>query len=50
MVKCLFVLTGTDIRSVFRNEMHLGPEAHRLLATEVYSGIGSWLNTSRHTQ
>jgi hypothetical protein len=30
--------------------MHLGSEAHRLLATEVYSGIGGLLNASRHTR
>ncbi|KAJ6029553.1 uncharacterized protein N7446_011096 [Penicillium canescens] len=37
-------------RYLFWNEMHLGSEAHRLLATEVYSGIGGLLNASRHTR
>lgn len=40
-VKCLFVLTDGCVR----NEMHLGPSAHRLMATEIYHGIdGKLLN------
>jgi hypothetical protein len=58
-VKMLFstvTLTLTLTLLIFRDEMHLGPFAHRLMATEIYHGIDILLNPKevgsvrRHTR
>ena len=56
-VKMLFsTVTLTLTLLIFRDEMHLGPLAHRLMATEIYHGIEILLNPKevgsvrRHTR
>lgn len=35
---------SSQTNRIFRNEMHLGPSAHRLMGTEIFHGIEEmWL-------
>ena len=47
-IQCLFADCDIDD---FRNDMHLGPSAHRLMAAEIYHGIdGILLNPNEGTE